>query len=59
MTLGQQRIWDLCKFYLNIMSALDLLKQNQLGNSIRQKLILLGTRRDSCTSLEMMILKQA
>jgi hypothetical protein len=41
------------------MSSLDLLKQNQLGNSIPQKLILLGTQRDSCTSLEMMILKQA
>jgi hypothetical protein len=41
------------------MSSLDLLKQNQLGNSIPPKLILLGTRRDSCTSLEMMVLKQA
>jgi hypothetical protein len=35
------------------VSSLDLLKQNQLGNFIPQKLILLGT------SLEMMILKQA
>jgi hypothetical protein len=59
MTLGQQKIWDLCKFYLNVMSSLDLLKQNELGNSIAQKLILSGTQRDSCTSLEMMILKQA